>query len=128
MRKPFFLLADDDEDDRFFFSQAVAAIDAAIECIMVSNGKEVLTILQNDIFSLPDYIFLDLNMPVMNGLQCLEAIKKDPHYSTTHVIIYSTTINEQTEGDLIKAGAFASFVKPSGTAALAHILRQLCGL
>ena len=128
MRKPFFLLADDDEDDRFFFSQAVAAIDAAIECIMVSNGKEVLTILQNDIFSLPDYVFLDLNMPVMNGLQCLEAIKKDPHCSTTLVIIYSTTINKEMESNLIKAGAFASFVKPSSPAALAHVLRQLCGL
>lgn len=76
MRKFFFLLADDDEDDRFFFSQAVQSIDADIQCMMVSNGREVLTMLQGDFFSLPDYIFLDLNMPLLNGVQCLEAIKK----------------------------------------------------
>ena len=76
MRKPFFLVADDDEDDRFFFLEALRSIDPGITCMLASNGREALTLLQSDFFSLPDYIFLDLNMPLMNGLKCLEEIKK----------------------------------------------------
>ena len=128
MALPFFLLADDDEDDRYLFSQALLSIDSAIEYMMVNNGEEVMTILANDFFSLPDYIFLDLNMPVMNGMDCLIAIKKDPACSSCRVILYSTTLEIQAEKDFRAAGAFACFTKPPVPAELADILRALCGL
>ena len=128
MALPFFLLADDDEDDRYLFSQALLSIDPAIEFMMVGNGGEVITILANDFFSLPDYIFLDLNMPVMNGLDCLKAIKKDPACRNCRVVLYSTTMEEQSEKEFIQAGALACFTKPAAPAELAVILRTLCGL
>jgi CheY-like chemotaxis protein len=126
MGKPFFLLADDDEDDRFFFSMALKSVDPDIQCVMVSNGMGVLTMLQNDFFSFPDYIFLDLNMPLLDGLQCLEAIKKNTAYRAIPVIMYSTTMDKATSRKLMKAGALACFVKPSSPAKLADVVQKLC--
>ncbi len=125
MINSFYLLAEDDPDDRFLFSEALKIVDPAIHCIMVGNGREVMTLLQNDFFSLPDCIFLDLNMPLMNGLECLEAIKTEPAYQTIPVILYSTTLEKQVENHILTTGAAGCFVKPSSPAELAVCLSNL---
>lgn len=125
MIKPFFLVADDDEDDRFFFLEALRTIDPGITCMLASNGREALTLLQSDFFSLPDYIFLDLNMPLMNGFKCLEEIKKIPALSEIPVILYSTTSEKEVEEKSRKAGAFSFFIKPSSPADLISYIRKL---
>ena len=124
-RPSFFLLADDDEDDRRFFVEALKSIDPSIECITAKNGKEALTLLQNDFFAVPDIVFLDLNMPLMNGLKCLEEIKKVPNLANVRVVLYSTTSEKTFEEQSKKAGAHAFFVKPTRTAELADYLRRL---
>ena len=124
-RPSFFLLADDDEDDRRFFLEALKSIDPSIDCITAKNGKEALTLLQNDFFAVPDVVFLDLNMPLMNGLKCLEEIKKIPNLADVRVVLYSTTSEKTFEEQSKKAGAYAFFVKPTRTAELADYLRRL---
>jgi len=124
-RPSFFLLADDDEDDRQFFLEALRSIDPGIECITAKNGKEALTLLQNDFFAAPDFVFLDLNMPMMNGIKCLEEIKKIPALAELRVVLYSTTSEKEFEEQSKKAGAYAFFVKPTRTTELANYLRRL---
>lgn len=125
MINSFFLLAEDDPDDRFLFSEALKLVDPAINCIMVGNGREVMTLLENDFFSLPDCIFLDVNMPLMNGLECLKAIKSEPAYQTIRVILYSTTLDKNVEKDILATGAAGCFVKPASPAELAICLGNL---
>ena len=124
-RPSFFLLADDDEDDRQFFLEALRSIDPAIECIIAKNGKEALALLQNDFFAVPDYVFLDLNMPLMNGLKCLEEIKRIPSLADLPVVLYSTTSEKAFEEQSKTAGAHAFFIKPNRPAELADYLRKL---
>jgi CheY-like chemotaxis protein len=93
--------------------------------MVASNGKEALTLLRNDFFSLPDFIFLDLNMPVMNGLKCLEAIKKIPSVKDIPVVVYSTTAEHDLAEKSLKAGAFTFFIKPSSPAELVDYIRKL---
>ena len=69
------LLVDDDLDDQEFFIEALTEIENAHLFGVANNGIEALKILENP-NSLPDYIFLDFNMPVMNGIECLTNIKK----------------------------------------------------
>ncbi|MEO5682443.1 MAG: response regulator [Chitinophagaceae bacterium] len=128
MSLPFLVLADDDEDDRFLFSQAILLVDPSIVCSMVGNGREVMTLLSSDFLSLPDFIFLDLNMPLMNGRECLAAIRQHPGYNSCVVIIYSTTMEAEEEAGLKAAGAADCLVKPTGKHELAALLRKCCGL
>lgn len=84
------LLIDDDEDDREIFLEAVKAINPSIHCSVVNCATDAFNVLLNSP-SLPRYIFLDVNMPVMDGRTCLRQIKKDIRYKDINVVIYSTT-------------------------------------
>jgi CheY-like chemotaxis protein len=84
------LIVDDDAEDLELFCQAVAEIDPSISCLEAYNGLEALKLLKRESM-LPDYIFLDINMPLMNGRRCLEEIKKNETYRHIPVVIYSTT-------------------------------------
>src|SRR6186713_1099195 len=107
-----FFLADDDEDDRMLFSEALMEINPSIKCIMAKNGEEALFLLSNGLFELPDYIFLDLNMPVMNGLKCLAEIKKSAQLKNIPVVVYSTSSKKEYEEESKKLGAMNFFIKP----------------
>ena len=125
---PVLLLAEDDEDDQFLFQEALASVHSDIECIMVNNGKEAMRLLQQDIFTLPDYIFLDLNMPVMDGMDCLASLKQDPNLKDIPVIIYSTTITELILDQSRKLGVHSTFKKPDSIDSLSDFLRQFLNL
>lgn len=82
-------LIDDDADDRESFKVALNEIDLKIECVSVTSGEEGLKLLDEGSLT-PAYIFLDLNMPKMDGWECLREIKKRPHLKHIPVIILST--------------------------------------
>ncbi len=84
------LNVDDDIDDIEVFCEAVRDVDPAIICMVAKSGEEALQILNSDI-ELPQYIFLDINMPKMDGNMCLKEIRKDSRLRKKPVIMYSTS-------------------------------------
>ena len=82
------LYADDDEDDRQFFADIILEIDPGIVLLQAEDGMQTIDILSNG--HLPDFIFLDINMPVLNGYETLAEIRKDKRLSDTKVIMFST--------------------------------------
>jgi CheY-like chemotaxis protein len=88
-------LVDDDTDDQEFFVEAISGLKNISLSGMANNGKEALNILNNSTL-LPDFIFLDFNMPFMNGIQCLCEIKKFPRTKDIPVIMLSSAL-EQAE-------------------------------
>ncbi len=122
---PRIFLADDDEDDQLLFLQALKDIHPAIECMMASNGVEALRLLQSDLFTLPDYIFIDLNMPLLDGLACLNSLKKDPLLKTIPAILYSTTVTPEFAAECRRLGAHSVFKKPDDFNGLKEHLRAL---
>src|SRR5258706_9210858 len=104
------LLIDDDADDQFIFIDALNEIATGIECVTVNNGLEALdylkTIVQN-----PSLIFLDLNMPIMNGFECLQRIKKENRFKAIPVIIFTTSNNPVDEKHTKELGAEIFFTK-----------------
>src|SRR5687767_1642323 len=107
------LIIDDDADDIELFCMAVAEIDKSIKCISARTGEEALKILKKSLLRKPDYIFLDLNMPRMNGKQCLSLIKKDPELCDIPVIIYSTSKLPEDYRETKELGAVYFLTKPS---------------
>lgn len=108
------MIVDDDRDDRFFFINAVRKVDAAFVCLVAQNGEEALQQLKITT-DLPDYIFLDINMPVMGGKACLIELKKDHRLRAIPVIIYSTSMNQPEIEELSKLGSAYYLTKPNDT-------------
>ena len=106
------LIIDDDDDDRALFSEALREIDRSIKCLSANGGREGLLLLNNSGIAAPDLIFLDLNMPLINGRQCLEEIKK--HIALVHipVVIYSTTKRIEDVNETKRLGADHFLTKP----------------
>ena len=84
------MLIDDDEDDLDIFSQALMKIDPSIQFTGFKNGMDAFKLFNDTATKLPDLIFLDLNMPCMNGFECLKKIRENRLLNNTPVIIYST--------------------------------------
>lgn len=107
-----FLLTDDDKDDRELFSEALGAIDPNIICHGAEHGREALHLLSNSTFGKPDIIFLDINMPVMNGWELLHTLKKDGNNHDIPVIIYTTSSEERDKQIAEDLGALCFVTKP----------------
>jgi len=86
------ILIDDDDDDQFIFLAALKIVAPECECRIMNNGFDALRDLRA-YRDKTDMIFLDLNMPIMNGFEFLAILKKDPLLSLIPVTIYSTSNN-----------------------------------
>jgi CheY-like chemotaxis protein len=102
--------ADDDPEDRELFSDALKEVSPDTKLILASDGKEVITFLQTSPV-LPDYIFLDINMPIMGGKDCLLTLKATEDVKDIPVIMYTTTSNKRELEKYIDLGAEGFIVK-----------------
>jgi CheY-like chemotaxis protein len=89
------LLVEDDEDDRYIFLQALEKIEPSIVCQIAKNGVEALLMLNSNLGSLPECIFMDFNMPKMDGGICLKHLKSDEHLKHIPVMMISTATMEE---------------------------------
>ena len=99
------LLADDDQDDRFFFQKALDTLEFSSYLKTVRDGEQLMKYLNEYSESLPDVLFLDLNMPKKNGSECLKEIKENDKLKALPVVIYSTSHNETIADVLYSQGA-----------------------
>jgi len=106
------LIIDDDLDDIELLRDAVHEINKVYHCITASDGREALQMLQQASIK-PDFIFMDLNLPFMNGKECLAAIKNKPEFVNIPVIIYSTSKLQTDINEVYKLGAANFLTKPS---------------
>lgn len=103
-------IADDDSDDELLFRHALSEVDASIKLEATKDGNELLSLLQN--FK-PDMLFLDLDMPAKNGLECLKALRSNPVYTDLPIIVFSSTSRKANIDVAYEMGANLFFIKPS---------------
>lgn len=115
-------LAEDDEDDRDFFKKALVSLSTEHNLTVVNNGEEAIDLLKNgDIH--PDYIFLDINMPKIDGLGCLQFIKQNFPGHTFPVIMLSTAFTTDVSNQCYQHGASVYIQKPARFDELKDVLR-----
>lgn len=117
------LLVDDDADDQLFFRDALQEIDPNIKCELASNGHEALQLLASRPY--PELIFLDLNMPVMNGFDCLLEIRRKDQLKEVPVIIFTTTNDHHAIKRTYELGANAFLKKPNDFSTILNKLKTL---
>jgi len=120
-------LIDDDEDDRKIFEMALENISSEIKFGSANSGPDAIKQL-SECKRVPDFIFLDLNMPIMSGSECLIELKKTACVAEVPVIIYSTTITEKIIYDTLHDGAFEHIEKPSKIEKLEEYLKRVLQL
>ena len=114
---------DDDPEERELFSEALREISPGINLVLASHGKEVITFLQST-STMPDYIFLDINMPVMGGKDCLQRLKTIDHLRNIPVIMYSTTSNKTELQNYKDLGAHDYIVKEPSFQGIKNSLKK----
>ena len=119
------LAVDDDPEDFEFFFDAVKKVDQSIIVLKASNGQEALQILEDHVL-MPDYIFLDINMPMMDGQSCLREIKANAKLKDIPVVMYSTT-NNMSEISKYKTMGASFLVKPHQFSKLVKSLAVILG-
>lgn len=117
------LLIDDDEDDREVFSSIVTEAYPQISLSVATNGRQALSDLQHAPHP-PDLIFLDLNMPLMNGRQFMEAIKRDQNLRRIPVVILTTSSDSKTITEMKALGARDFITKPDKYSAWEKMLNE----
>lgn len=118
------LVIDDDEDDREFFLSVLEKIGGPINCQVAMNGHVALEHLKQGAYR-PHLIFLDLNMPVMNGWEFLREIKNIEGLRGIPVVVLSTSSNEATIHEAIGLGAVDFITKPNKLSILEQRLKAV---
>ncbi|MEQ8220292.1 MAG: response regulator [Arenibacter sp.] len=118
-------LADDDEDDRTLFKEAMNEIRIKTKLSLFNNGKELMDYLTLPNVILPEIVFLDLNMPIKNGMQCLNEIRNHPRLQELLVAIYSTSSSEADIEETFVNGANIYINKPNSFGALKQAIEKV---
>ncbi len=116
------LLADDDLDDYTFFKTALESLPLATQLKAVSDGQQLMQLLNDENYELPQVLFLDINMPCKNGFECLSEIKRTERLKALPVIIFSTSNSRDAMTSLFKTGAHVYIRKPGNFQQLKELI------
>lgn len=117
------LLIDDDIDDRMIFGEVLKELAPDIIYHEAINGEDALLKLSHDL--VPDIIFVDLNMPRVDGKQFLAEIQQQEHLKHIPVVIYTTSSHESDKKETRELGASYFLTKPNSLHELTKLLVDL---
>lgn len=118
-------LADDDEDDRLLFKEAIEELAMDTKLSMFNHGQELMDHLNLPNIVLPHLVFLDLNMPIKNGIQCLQEIRKNRMLDHVAIAIYSTSSSDKDIENTFVSGANVYINKPNNFQKLREVIEKV---
>lgn len=106
------LLAEDDEDDIHLFKTVLSELNQNIPVTVVTDGNLLMAFLKQAT-TLPEMIFLDLNMPFKNGFECLNEIRRNEKWNSIKIFVLSTSSKSEHIEDAYNSGADLYLTKPT---------------
>lgn len=116
------LLVDDDEDEPEILSEALKKMPEPIDCYSVTSPEHALRVLNEFV---PDFIFIDYNMPRMDGLAFISEIRSIKRLSNTPLVLYSNHLDSDVIKEAMALGARACIKKPPKISLLVEKLKEL---
>ena len=118
------VLTDDDAEDRLLFKEAIDELKVNTSLVLLNDGQELMKYLKENETNLPHILFLDLNMPLKSGLECLKEIRQDQKYKDITIAIYSTSSSERDIENTFIEGANVYIKKPNDFNTLKKVLLE----
>ncbi|MFZ7114709.1 MAG: response regulator [Bacteroidota bacterium] len=118
------LLADDDEEDSSFFQIALDELFFPAKLNVVRNGVQLLSYLKSKSSPVIDILFLDLNLPLKSGVECLEEIRNDQNLKKLLIAIFSTSFHLEYIDNLYKMGATFYIQKPGDFSKFKKVIQK----
>ena len=101
---PTTFLIDDDPDDQDFFSLAMKKVSSDMDCAFADDCPCAMEKLKDSTFT-PQLIFIDINMPKMNGVECLREIRQISRLRHVPAYMYSTSVDNRIAEQCRQLGA-----------------------
>lgn len=121
-------VADDDDDDRFLLKAAIKETGENVKVVETDAGEDLIDELKKADDLSNAVAVVDMNMPGMDGLQTIEAIKSDPEISEVSTVMMSTSSSETLEKKAMAAGADHFVPKPTSFKLLIDIIKKIFSL
>ena len=118
------LLADDDEADRLLFKEAISEWKIKTVVHSVNDGVDLMEALAVENQPLPQLLFLDLNMPRKDGMECLKEIRANDKYNDISIAIFSTSGADDDMEETFLNGANVYIHKPNDFGSLKKLLER----
>jgi len=118
-------LVDDDYEDHEIFKMSLEKVDPTFEIVTAEDGIDALDYLKKNSTYKPDIIFLDVNMPRMNGKDCIRELRKDPKFESTPMVLYSTHDGQKEVNEAKSAGASDFMTKPASIPEFTKALKDI---
>ena len=119
------LLAEDNLEHCFFFRRALTQVSSKVKLEAIYDGDALMSLLVNYI---PDLLFLDLNMPCKNGVECLKEIRDNKAYDTLPIVVFTISTQVNAIQAAYGFGANLYFVKPTNFSSLVPSLEKILSM
>jgi CheY-like chemotaxis protein len=119
------VLIDDDQDDLDVLKEAIAAVEPSSHCISFIYPTEAIRVVSEDLVVVPDFFFIDINMPGMTGDKCVSALRQQKQFTNSIITVLSTSIPTEVSEALKSLGADYTFRKPSDISSYNTILEAV---
>jgi CheY-like chemotaxis protein len=119
------LLVEDDHVDILTIKRAMKEIGVANPIVTQENGEDALAYLRDPASARPCIILLDLNMPIMNGLEFLQQAKHDEQFRSIPVIVLTTSEEQHDKVDSFKLGVAGYMAKPVDYRRFVDMMRSI---
>jgi two-component SAPR family response regulator len=113
---------DDDSEDGEFFKDAINDINPAIKSFYFRNCDDAMRLIGEEV--LPDFIFIDINMPTTNGIECMQRITNIQRFSKVKIVMFSTSANPSQQMEFDRLGV-QYLKKPTEYKSLINALQKI---
>lgn len=119
------LLVEDDRVDVMTILRALKEIHVANPVVNMEHGEAALDYLRDPASERPCIILLDLNMPIMNGIEFLHAVKNDAQLKRIPVIVLTTSEEQQDKVHSFDLGVAGYMAKPVDYRRFVEMMRSI---
>jgi CheY-like chemotaxis protein len=119
------LLVEDDQVDVMTVKRALKEIHVTNSVVNPENGEEALKYLRDPNSAKPCIILLDLNMPIMNGIEFLQVVKHDAQLKRIPVVVLTTSEEQQDKVNSFDLGVAGYMAKPVDYRQFVEVMRSI---